>query len=212
MFRNYFTRIMSQVVRKLIYPELVEIRLEIEKIDVASESKIKESIDSLKKDNSDTQRSIEDMGAKLSADILELSASAKKKDSGIDTLVQNIVHKELSELDSTARQRDAKQGEEISALRDMTEKSYERIHKKDAKLTEKISDLHTMTENCYEKLHSETEMISSRLNEDMRSFNKRLDDLYRIVVNRDEHSFMVNDVQKLRQEVELLKRDVVNKD
>ena len=45
MFRNYFTRIMSQVVRKLIYPELVEIRLEIEKIDVASEFKIKESID-----------------------------------------------------------------------------------------------------------------------------------------------------------------------
>jgi len=212
MFRNYFTRIMSQVVRKLIYPELVEIRLEIEKIDVASEFKIKESIDSLKKDNSDIQRSIEEIGAKLSADILELSASAKKKDSGIDTLVQNIVHKELSELDSTARQRDAKQGEEISALRDMTEKSYERIHKKDAKLTEKISDLHTMTESCYEKLHSETEMINARLNEDMRNFNKRLDDLYRIVVNRDEHSFMVNDVQKLRQEVELLKRDVVNKD
>jgi len=212
MFRNYFTRIMSQVVRKLIYPELVEIRLEIEKIDVASEFKLKESIDSLKKGNLDIQRSIEEIGAKLSDDILELRASTKKGDSGIDTLVQNIVHKELSELDSIAHKRDAKQSEKISDLRDMTENSYERIRKRDAKQSEKISDLHNMTESCYEKLLNETEMISSRLNEDMRNFNKRLDDLYKIVVKRDEHSFMVNDVQKLRQEVELLKRDVINRD
>ena len=155
MFRNYITRIMSQVVRKLIYPELVEIRLEIEKIDVASEFKIKESIDSLKKGNIDIQSSIEEIGAKLSDDIFELRASIKKGDSGIDTLVQNIVHKELSELDSAAHKRDAKQSEKISDLRDMTEKSYERIHKRDAKQTEKISDLHNMIESCYEKLQSE---------------------------------------------------------
>ena len=212
MFRNYFTRIMSQVVRKLIYPELVEIRLALEKIDVASKVKIKESLDSLKKSNIDIQRSIEEIGAKLSDDIFELRASTKKEGSGIDTLVQNIVHKELSELDSTAHKRDAEQSGKISDLRDMTKSSYERILKRVVKQTEKISDLHNMTESWYEKLHNETEMISSRLNEDMRNFNKRLDDLYKIVVRRDEHSFMVNDVQKLRQEVELLKRDVVNRD
>jgi len=42
MFRNFFTKIISRVVRKLIYPELVEIRLAIEKIDVTPDAKVTE--------------------------------------------------------------------------------------------------------------------------------------------------------------------------
>ena len=119
MLKNFFTRIISQVIRKLIYPELVEIRLAIEKIDATRDPaglEITENQDSLKKSGVDAQGLLEEIDAKFSANISELRASINKLGLDIDTLLKDIVHREISELKSTAQERDAEQGRKISGI------------------------------------------------------------------------------------------------
>ena len=65
-----------------------------------------------------------------------------------------------------------------------TESCQERIHKRDAMQSARIAELLDITQSFCEQLHIKTEKVQTQLNEDMRNFNKRLDDLYKIVVNR----------------------------
>jgi hypothetical protein len=55
------------------------------------------------------------------------------------------------------------------------------------------------------------ELVRSQFTDDMKILDKQLDDLYRIIVKREEHTFLINDVQGLKQEVALLKRDILRK-
>ena len=46
----------------------------------------------------------------------------------------------------------------------------------------------------------------NEMNEDIRHLDTRLDDLYKVVVRREEHYSLEEDVKRLREDVELLKR------
>jgi ubiquinone biosynthesis protein UbiJ len=46
------------------------------------------------------------------------------------------------------------------------------------------------------------------IKQDIRAINRRLDDLYQVVVRREEHYSLVDEVRRLRDDVEMLKRKV----
>jgi len=53
--------------------------------------------------------------------------------------------------------------------------------------------------------------ISKEIDEirvDIRNINRRIDDLYQVVVRREEHYSLVEEVRRLRDDVEMLKRKV----
>jgi len=60
-------------------------------------------------------------------------------------------------------------------------------------------------------LMGELTRISKEIDEirvDIRNINRRIDDLYQVVVRREEHYSLVEEVRRLRDDVEMLKRKV----
>lgn len=71
------------------------------------------------------------------------------------------------------------------------------MEKGEATLHNEISGLRAAMEKGEAALHTEMQGFNSELKEDTRSINRRLDDLFKIVVRRDEHFSLEKDVKKL---------------
>lgn len=212
MIRNYFTRIISQVVRKLLYPELVEIRGALERIVGQQQTLVERGSQwEAQKNEVDFLTLSNELGATFSEAIAGLKNKIDDLKSEVEDQIQEKVCREIATGNDSAEQRDARQNQELAELRGFIESSYERIHKRDASQGEKIADLLGVTERSFSTLDQEIEQIRSRLADDMKALNKQIDDLYKIVVKREEHTFLISDVQGLKQEVERLKQGILRK-
>ena len=75
-------------------------------------------------------------------------------------------------------------------------------------IKELISPELTILREEIKKVEGSLKETLNEMREDMRHLDTRLDDLYKVVVRREEHYSLEEDVKKLREDVELLKRRV----
>ena len=59
-----------------------------------------------------------------------------------------------------------------------------------------------------DKMEASRKGDMAELKEELRHLDRRLDDLYKVVVRREEHYSVVEDVKKLREDMEMVKRKV----
>lgn len=75
-------------------------------------------------------------------------------------------------------------------------------------IKELISPSLIVLEKKIENLRDEMRSEIKEIKEDIRHLDRRLDDLYKVVVRREEHYSLEEDVKMIRSDVELLKRRV----
>lgn len=207
MIRNYVSRIVAEVVRKLLYPEMVEIRAALARIEqqrsaAEAESEGQKSAADLLRLSEELRRLLEAAAGEHKTQIDGLAASME---AGIGCAVRG----DISEWRLAAEERDVALNRQLAELSAGVERSFERIHKRDATQGEKITLLHESAEASLAKLDQDIEQIRSRFIDDLKTINRQMDDLYKIVVKREEHTFLISDVERLKQEVEQLKRDAL---
>ena len=98
------------------------------------------------------------------------------------------------------------------AIKELIYPEFEKVY---AKMEEEFEKVYAKMDEefgrVYEKIEEESRRLNGRideLREELRHIDRRLDDLYKVVVRREEHYSLVEDVKRLREDVEMLKRKV----
>jgi len=81
----------------------------------------------------------------------------------------------------------------------------------DARFEDFVKSMDARFEDFKSFVIGELAKISREIEEirvDIRNINRRIDDLYQVVVRREEHYSLVEEVRRLRDDVEMLKRKV----
>ncbi len=201
MIKEFLARIMREVIRKLLYPELVEIRQKLQKIaDINNNIGTKEDFN---RNDPELLNTISQYATNQKKDMDQFKTSLNKN-MEIDIDIKNKLM-EISEEVRELQGLESSLAESISRQQENSEKSFERISKKNNAQSLEIKELNKLTRKLESNIIESTEKSNYQINEEFKKFNKRLDDLYKIMVKKEEHEEIVNDVDKLRLDLEKIK-------